>query len=255
MSAILIRLFADGIVFGADRNVTVNGVCDGSVTTDKVCKSANGNVLIGSIGEGELGGKWALEQITEVVDAYADAPLAIIAKEVQSAVYHQRKDDDKGKSSPGEQIVNLAGFEERDGVIVPECYYISNCYELTEKGTYDDVRQEFGCSPEVKIQSDQWELPAKDLRERLRALQNGPRPFGFQHSINLAKFNVLDQYARSTVDSLLKIDPALLPVSLEDWAKQIGLSLRLFGAYYQTYEPDDKQFVGGGADVVYVPWP
>jgi hypothetical protein len=253
MSAILIRILADGIIFGADRNLTVNNIADGTRTTTKVCKSEDGNVLIGSIGAASMGGQDSLHEIAKLVNTHQGKPLSQIATEVQSGVFQQRLQDDK--ESPRAQIVNLAGFEERDGVMLPENWYISNCYELTVDGHYADIRGEFGCSPEIKIKSEERKVAASELRNRLRTLQNALRPFGFQHSINLAKFNILDQYARATVDSLMKIDSALVPTSLDDWGKQVGLSLRLFEAYYRTFESPTQQFVGGGADVELLLWP
>lgn len=253
MSAILIRIFATGIVFGADRNVTVDDICDGSVTTTKVCKSDDGKILIGNIGAAKLGGTWALQVIKEIVDSHEGSPLSKIAKEVSSGVYHQRLEDDKKKDITP-QIVNIAGFEERDGVLVPECWYISNCYELDKDAVYRDFRQDFGCSDEVRIKTMEKGIKASVLRERLHGI-NGGGYIGFQHSIDLAKFNDLIQFSKTALEGLPKADPYFVPITLEDQAKLVNLSLEIFGSYFKTYYPANQQFVGGGNDIGTLAWP
>jgi hypothetical protein len=251
MSAILIRIFASGIVFGADKNVTVDGVCDGSQTTAKICKSEDGRILIGNIGAAKLGGAWALEQIKEVVDSYAGAPLSTIAKEVRSGVYQQRLEDDKNKEITP-QIVNIAGYEERDNVLVPECWYISNCYELDEDAVYRDFRKEFGCSDEVRIKTEERGINSSVLRERLRGVSGGGY-IGFQHSIDLAKFNDLIHFAKTAIENLPKEDPEVIPVTLEDQAKSVDLSLQMFSSYFKTHCPPDRQFVLYGIEIIRTP--
>ncbi|HIA54815.1 MAG TPA: hypothetical protein EYN91_22475 [Candidatus Melainabacteria bacterium] len=253
MSAILIRIFASGIVFGADKNVTVDDVCDGSVTTAKICKSKDGKILIGNIGAAKLGGAWALEEIKEIVDSHQGSPLSTIAKEVRSGVYHQRLEDDKNKKITP-QIVNIAGYEERDNVLVPECWYISNCYELDKDAVYRDYREEFGCSDEVRIKTEEKGIKASVLRERLLGVSGGGY-IGFQHSIDLAKFNDLIHFSKTAIENLPKSDPEFIPVTLEDQAKFVDLSLQMFSSYFKTYYPANQQFVGGGIDIGTLPWP
>lgn len=252
MSAILIRVFAEGIVFGADRNVTVDGKCDGTVTVPKICKSRDSRVLIGNIGVTNLGGFNALDQIKEVVDSFEGERLSKIAKEVQSGVYQQRLIDDRGKKIRP-QIVSIAGYEERDGAVVPECWYISNCYELDEYGDYKDYRSEFGCSDEVRIKTLELNITSGVLRERLRGV-NGQGYIGFQHSIDLSQFNVLTKFTKGAIDKLYELDSTLLPKTIEDHARPVELALHMFGAFYRVFKPADSQFVGGGADVEVLPW-
>jgi hypothetical protein len=42
---------------------------------------------------------------------------------------------------------------------------------------------------------------------------------------------------------------------LEEWSRHTKMQVLIYGAYYEAFHPPGAQYVGGGADVLTVPWP
>ena len=92
--------------------------------------------------------------------------------------------------------------------------------------------------------------------ERKRVANGGV--FSFRQGYDLAAFGTLDYAVRSAVYSIvhghpLKIHP--VPKDLGEWRKHMRMSVLAYGAYFEAFYPPFEQYVGGGADVVAVPWP
>ncbi len=253
MSTIVIEVVPQGIIFGADRNRTLTKLLTGEksqIQVTKVRKSANEKVLIGSIGSGEIANKSAQDWLSDFVNEREKLSLEEIAKEVKEAVEKERKLADG--SSPVGQIINLAGFVEEGGVIIPSVRYISNCWSLI-KGNYDDVRPEFGEYPDVFRQN--LTVPPPLVKPVIEALANDFNPFWFHHSIGLTDFNILKSFLKQSLQIISKENNRLVPTTLEDWEKQVRMSVLVYGAFFEAFSPPGDQYVGGGADIVSLPWP
>lgn len=45
------------------------------------------------------------------------------------------------------------------------------------------------------------------------------------------------------------------PNSLEDWERHAKMWILTFGAYYEAFGGPGEKYVGGGADILSIPWP
>jgi len=253
MSTIVIEVVPQGIIFGADRNRTQTNPDTGEqsqIQVTKVRKSANEKVLIGSIGCGVIAGKSAQDWLVEFVDAREGLTLEQLAKEVKESVEKERKKADG--ANPREQIINLAGFVEADGIMIPSVRYISNCWSLVN-GNYEDVRAEFGEFPDV-FRLNLSVAPAV-IKPILETLAKDFNPFWFHHSIGLTDFNILKSFLKQSLQIISKENNRVIPNTLADWEKQVRMSVLVYGAFFEAFSPPGQQYVGGGADVISLPWP
>jgi hypothetical protein len=76
--------------------------------------------------------------------------------------------------------------------------------------------------------------------------------------IDLAAFNAIDAGLRAAMQAIVLGHPLKLhpfPNSLDEWAKHLRMAVLGYSAYFGAFYAPYEQYVGGGADVVYVPWP
>lgn len=253
MSVIVIEVVPEGIVFGADRNRTQTNTQTGQqaqIQVTKVGKSANNRILVGSIGCGLIAGVSALDWLLDFVNARENLALEDLAREVKEAVQTARNATDGANPRP--QIINLAGFVEDNGVMVPSVRYISNCWSLVN-GNYTDVRSDFGEYPDVF----RLNLPVAPalVRPVIEALANDFNPFWFHHSIGLTDFNILKAFLQQALQIISKQNNRVVPNALADWEKQVRMSVLVYGAFFEAFSGTGQQYVGGGADVISLPWP
>lgn len=258
MSVNLIQILPQGIIFAADRNVSdrepVSGVVQGQNESSKIALVDN-RFLVSYVGAARLGGIDSLEYLVDLIESHrVGKGLDQIAKAINEEVQQQRIiDDENREDGPREQIISFAGFKQREGTMVPEVYYISNCWTL-EKGEYKQVTGEFGCSDEVRIKSQEAKIPASMLRECLRSMAERNNPFGFQHSVGLEDFVIVDRFIKTSMDVLAKRNHFVHPESLDQWTSQARMSVLVYSAFFQRFYPLNQQLVGGGVDVLTLPW-
>lgn len=197
-----------------------------------------------------------MQYIVDVIESHEPGKnLDQIAEALRDEIQEQRKQDDLGREDgPRDQIISLAGFKQRDDITVPEVYYISNCWTL-DRGEYKQVTSDFGCSDEVRIKFDAAKIPAAKIRDCLAKMAQRNSPFGFQHSVGLEDFVIIDQSLKATLDVLAKRNNLPHPANLEQWTSQARMSVLVYSAFWQRFYPSNNQLVGGGADVLSLPWP
>lgn len=259
MSVNVIQVLPYGIIFAADRNVTQidpkTGNAIGQREATKIALVKN-KFLVGYVGAATLGGRDSLEYLIDVVESHEPGKnLDEIATALRDEIQEQRKQDDHGRQEGSrEQIVSLAGFKQRDDVTVPEVYYISNCWTL-DRGEYKQVTADFGCSDEVRVKFDEAKIPAAKIRDCLEGMASKNCPFGFQHSVGLEDFVIVDRFVKASLDVLAKRNSLPHPTNLDQWTSQARMSVLVYSAFWQRFYPPNEQFVGGGADVFSLPWP
>jgi hypothetical protein len=82
--------------------------------------------------------------------------------------------------------------------------------------------------------------------------------FSFRQGYDLAAFNAIDAALRAAMQTLVTAHPLQIhpfPTTLSEWAKHLRMSVLGYGAYFGAFYAPYEQYVGGGADVVSVPWP
>lgn len=129
MSILLIEFLPQGIIFGADRNIThciekfgtTKVEVHGQTQERKVLRWPNRKALIGYVGAAEIGGISTAEWLYDFVGDHLNFDsLESLATSLCSKVQTQRFLDEKG-ASPELLNLHIAGFEEREQTVIPSC--------------------------------------------------------------------------------------------------------------------------------------
>jgi hypothetical protein len=256
MSILVVQVLHEGMVFAADRNViTTNwdGTEKQEDLAEKVFRWPNDHTLFGSVGEVDVGGVPIREWLLLRSRKYAAlGDLATIARELKDEIQQQRIEDEKGKKAEG-LIIHLGAFRKRDEYMVPEVYYITNAYDLGRFG-YTKITKEYGCSEQF------WEkfnsTHVSEIRRELKVRAKNFKPFWFHQGFDLLTFNVLESAIRSSFELLCKHHPNHdIPTDLAGWEKHIKFQILMYGSYFTAFHDESDRYVGGGVDVVSIPWP
>jgi len=241
------------MLFGADRNVTTQVGQDviyvGQAQRPKVLKWPNRDAIIGYVGQAKIGDQmtdeWLYSYIgrnlgeatfTELATALAgDLEEALGRGEITSAL-----------------VLHLGGFELVDGTWTPRVWFLHNTAGLTETGAYllgeEFVHREELGQPEY--------FGGKTPAEIRAHVQQSV--FSYRQGFDLAAFNLIDDALREAMRAIVHAHPGQpvpIPTTLTDWEKHVRLSILGYGAYFGAFYEPFEQYVGGGADVVSVPWP
>jgi hypothetical protein len=175
-----------------------------------------------------------------------------IAKGLNERIQQQRSKDE-GVNQAEPMIVHIGGFEKVDGFWLPYVWFIRNTHGFGQFG-YLDFRKDYSCSEEF------WKyFPSVDPSEIQRLLKVRAKqfnPFWFHQGMDLFTFNVLESSVRASFRLLCERHPDHeIPKTLEDWSKHIRMQILMYGAYYDAFHSEGERYVGGGADVIFTPWP
>ena len=256
MSILVVEVPSEGLIFGADRNLTTTHA-DGTTAQDtqwpKVFKWPKDDILFGFVGAATVGGLPIEEWLnTQTKEFETKKSLEEIARELQKKVQDQRAKDE-GAKPPIPMIIHIGGFEKKNERYVPYVWHIGNTYKLGRFG-YLDFRKEFFCSEQF------WEhfkeVDRAEIRKVLKVLAKQFNPFWFHQGIDLFTFNVLESAIKSSFRLLCEQHPNHdIPTTLEGWAKHVRMQVLMYGAYYEAFHPEGERYVGGGVDVIFTPWP
>jgi len=263
MSILAVHALPQGIIFGADRNITETRITNennrlinivmGQTQSPKVLRWPNYKAIIGYVGQAVIGGIPTHEWLYNFIGNHIEFNnLAELAEELNEEVYNQRMIDECG-TEPQPLIIHLAGFEEKNNFHIPLIYYIRNSYELTING-YSDIRKIFQCSEEF------WgyfpDVPQEEIKDFLDRHSRSKEPFWFHQGADLRTFNILDKFIKSAFDIIFENNPNLpFPETLGEWEKHMKMIILTYEAYYQSFMGPGEQIVGGGVDIVSLPWP
>jgi hypothetical protein len=254
----VVQLVPQGLLFGADRNITsettlgdqtVLVTVSGQSQRPKVLKWPNTEVIVGYVGEGRIDGKPTDRWLFDFIGRKLAFPnLATLAESLRSELDALFRAGDFVQPL----ILHLGGFESVAGEWAPRVYFIRNTLSITESGTY--VRGScFDCSEELSSDTYFGTQAGGEIR---RYLQD--HYFGFRQGTDLAAFGVIDQKLREAVQILLHghaAKPLPIPDTLDEWAKHVAYAIHSYAAYFASFYPPFDQRVGGGADVVWAAWP
>src|SRR5262245_37843399 len=135
MSILLVELVPQGIIFGADRNISseVKEIAHEDKGEEhpfieqhhvhfyqsprpKVLRWPQRKALIGYVGEAQINGIPTDEWLYDFIGNHLKFDsFATLAESLQQSVEHQRRIDE-GNDDPSPLIIHLAGFEEREGI-------------------------------------------------------------------------------------------------------------------------------------------
>jgi len=270
MSILLVEVVPQGIIFGADRNVTFSKVVqqqriqDDQVTIEtrkeihgqsqspKVLRWPQRKALIGYVGAAEIGGMPTHEWLYNFIgNNLTFSNFEELSESLRLQVESQRRIDE-GANESDPLLIHLGGFEEQDGVQLPVIWFVRNAWGY-EQG-YTDIRKEYQRSEEfLNVYST---FTPEQIRPTLEQRASHYDPFWFHQGFDLGTFNKLESFLKAAFKELCNSLPGhSVPQTLSDWEAQVRMSILTYSAYFQAYKGPSEQFVGGGVDTVSIAWP
>jgi hypothetical protein len=253
VSILVVHLIPQGLIFGADRNVTtqVEGevVYVGQSQRPKVLKWPNRDALLGYVGQARIDDRMTDEWLY----AYIGRNLGEQSFDVLAGALGADLDEGIQRGAIDSPVViHLGGFELVEGEWYPRVWFLHNTNGLDEAGGYL-----LGDQVVVREELGQQEYFGDSTSEQIRA-RVAERVFSFRQGVDLGAFNLIDDGLREAMRAIVHFhpgQPVRAPVTLEDWEKHVRLSILGYGAYFGAFYEPFQQFVGGGADVVSAAWP
>lgn len=266
MSILVAQVLNEGIIFGADRNVTRTSIREledgktvyvvkGQSQRSKVLRWPNDKALIGYVGAATIGNlstdDWLYNFIGRNLNFNRYDELS---NSLMDEVQRQRIIDEGDDEAEG-LIIHLAGFEERAKRKVPVVWYISNCHGYDPEEGYTDITKEFGATEEFWKEKYIGTSTTDDIRDYLKHKAENYEPFWLHQGFDLGVFNTLDYFLRQSFRILIENKIREFPRTLDEWGQYLSLSILTYGAYFQSFFGPGEQYVGGGVDIVSLPWP
>lgn len=269
MSVLLINVVPQGIVFGADRTVTwIDRNTEeldenvlhlhttiGYTKSAKVLRWQNRRALVGYVGWDSLGNEPVHDWLSDFIGShFTFNSLEALANQLRDAVQDQWDADHHVVEDGDILVIELAGFEVRDGQMLPQIWHIANTHGLDEAtGTYANVDNDFGVSDEFR--SHFQNIAVANVRNQIETIANQIRPYAIWQTGDLSTFNTLraglDQWYRLLVNNF----DFPVPETLRDWENQVRMKILTYGSYFEAFETPTNQIVGGGSDVLSLEWP
>ncbi len=255
MTILVVQLVPEGLLFGADRNVTTT-VQQGAIIASrqalrpKVLKWPNRAVVVGYVGRGKVAGKYTDDWLENFIGHNLDTDLSLqqLAENLKSDL----ESDLGGQVGAQAMILHLGGFVEDAGQWKPQVWYIRNMRAMDAFG-YEDIAAEFDVSEEIDHYFSG--KTGNEIRAQVDQMAHAWQPFWFHQGYDLGTFNTLDQALRAGMRAIVETHPAQrhpFPDSLQEWSKHLKMAILAYDAYFGAFcEP----YVGGGADVVWAKWP
>ena len=81
---------------------------------------------------------------------------------------------------------------------------------------------------------------------------------GRRQGFDLGSFNTFDESLREALRQIVHAHPAApipVPTTLAHWEQHVRFAVLAYGVDFAAFYPPYQQYVGGGADVVSIPWP
>jgi hypothetical protein len=254
MSILVVHLVEQGLLFGADRNVTSQigreVVYVGQAQRPKVLKWPNRDAIIGYVGQATIGDEMTDEWLYSYVgrnldrDATFEQLADALAADLDTALTNGEI------TSP--LVIHMGGFEHVDEAWHPRVWFLHNTAGLTDAGAYR-LGPEFVHREELGQPAYFGDRSATDILNHVRN-----RVFSFRQGYDLPAFNLIDDGLREAMRAIVHQHPGAplpVPTTLRDWEKHVRLSILGYGAYFGAFYEPFEQYVGGGADVVSIPWP
>lgn len=253
MSIFVAEVLSDGIVFAADKNVTIatldvqgNVVAEVQDIGSEILRWPKRKALLGYVGCANIAGKTMHEWLYDIVGEHIDfTEPADVANDLRDGLQNVIG----GPGSP-ETIVQFATFVRRQGHIVPEYWHITNIHGLAANGEYLPASPTFVASERLLGVHLQGQATPDTIRH---VLANAP--FEFRQGLNLRLFNTVSAGVKQAFAALQGAGHLPPPQNLADWERHTRMWVLIYGAYYDAFGEPGQRYVGGGADVLSIPWP
>jgi hypothetical protein len=259
VSIMVVQLVPEGLLFGADRNITTSlrrgndVLATGQSLRPKVLKWPNHEIVVGYVGRATIGDEHTDEWLYDFIGRNLHSDLQQLAHDLKDRLEF----DLSGTVADAPMVLHLGGFVEDAGQWKPQVWYIRN-----SEAPYRNIKAEFDVSEEIPKYfsgktGDQIQV---DVEQRAQALQ----PFWFHQGYDLETFNTLDGALREGMRAIVQTHPdrphphpdsLFFRDSLREWSNHLRMAILTYGAYFEAFYEPFQQFVGGGADVVWAARP
>jgi hypothetical protein len=257
MSIFVSEVLADGIVFAADKNVTLKTFdADGNVASEvqdissKILRWPKRKALLGYVGCAAIGNQTMHEWLYDFVGEHMNfTEPADVASDLRDRL--QAKIG--GPGAPG-SIVQFATFARRQGQVVPEFWHVTNIHGMDATG-YLPATETFTASERLLGVHLNGQATPENVRAFLRGCADRFYPFWFHQGMNLAVFNTVSDAVKQAFAKLQEAGHLPVPRSLADWERHARMWVLIYGAYFEAFGAPGQRYVGGGADALSIPWP
>ncbi|MCD4670967.1 MAG: hypothetical protein K8S14_11040 [Actinomycetia bacterium] len=257
MSILVTELVSTGIIFGSDKNITYTDHHTGKTSQPeqrtKILHWPTSSILFGAVGGANLDGlpfvEWLKKIENELPPEFSVKDVAIFLHSKVQNSWNSRFKDEK----PEGLIIHLAGFSSSSGVWLPEVWHIANVEGIGKFG-YTGFSNKFYCKE--AFQSELEDIHFSELRRYLRVCEKNLKPFWFHQGFDYPAFNAMQEALKASFRYLCLNHPSFeMPTTLEEWEKHVKLQVLLYCSYFDAFHDIGNRFVGGGADVLSIPWP
>jgi hypothetical protein len=258
MSIFVCEVLADGIVFSADKNVTItkvdgHGNCVSTVQdlSSKILRWPKRKALLGYVGCAQVGSQTTYDWLYDFIGEHiAFSEPAVVANDLRDRLQREIG----GPNAP-QSIVEFATFAKREGYIVPEFWHITNVSGMTATG-YSPASGTFAAGEQLLgVQLKNEPIQPANIRDYLRNCGNQFTPVWFHQGLGLSVFNTVSEAARQAFALLQQSGQLPSPRTLNDWERHARMWVLNYGAYFEAFGAPGQKYVGGGADVLSIPWP
>lgn len=254
MSILVIEVKDLGIVIGADRNLTHSntqtGTLLGQTQRTKIIRLPQNRGIIGYVGCARVGNLFTDEWLQEFV--YRNVKFEsleslgnTLAKEIQ-----KQRIMDEGTDDAQGILIHLVGFEKDKTDYYPVVFLITNIHGLKDNGEYENPIKEYRCSEHIKYENG---ITHQNIRTYYKSGHFG----WFHQGFDLGAYNIIDNKLNETFHLLETSGHPKHPTikSIKDAEPFVKMKVLSYGAYFSSFFLPNEQYVGGGADVLSIPWP
>jgi len=257
MSILVCHVLPIGIVFSADKNVTIKKLDDqGNVVSEvqdlgsKILRWPRNRALLGYVGCATVGSQSTYDWLYDFLGDHMD----FTDPEVVAIGMRDRLQKEMGGPGAPGSIIQFATFAKREGAVVPEFWHVTNIHGMTN-GKYDPPSETFIASERLLGFHLRGDTCPQDIRDYLDARAKLFQPFWFHQSFGLAVFNTVTEAARQAFAVLQESGHLTPPKNLHDWERYAKMWVLTYGAYFEAFGVPGQRYVGGGADSLSIPWP
>jgi hypothetical protein len=247
MSLLLVQVVPEGILLGADRNITseftmhdgnVEVAVTGQSERPKVLKWPNHEVIVGYVGAGHIEGQPTDEWLYAFIGRHLEFPnLDALAQTLSGDLDRLFRAGDFG----GPMILHLAGFEWLDADWTPRVHYIRNTTDLHPDGRYE-LGNRFECREELSRPDYFGNKRGSEIRDSLRT-----EVFTFRQGYDLGSFGLIAEALHQAMMVIIHehpLKPHPAPTTLPEWRKHVAFNIHAYGAYFAAFYPPFEQYVG-----------
>jgi hypothetical protein len=266
MSILLSGYYPEGIVFVADRNVTITTPTSDGNRTDvepsatKVLSWPHQKAVVGFCGLGILGklptDEWMRIFIAETRDF---SNIDILAQSLKDRIQSDFDIDFPSGSdiSTAHLIIHLGGFALRNNLPTPVMYHIWNHDDIDpQTGDYPPAKRIFDLSEDIErdFRNSSGIYPTRVQQALQKKINNGNFHW-YNNGYQFRLFNIFKGAIWEVMQIIQSNNLTHLPTDFESRISYCKMAVEVYSSFFTHYFLPGDRAVGGGVDAGYIPWP